>query len=176
MDIEDRGAKGRGFFFSFIYSSEKRMICQVYLDDWHCRSDTAGPRVCAFVCTLCVSSICRFCSIQWIFRSWMWITYWYVYYPSHLVSLFYRQLCLDLVPRREFSMVDPDEISVTELYRLVNRLTPLHVIYIHSPLGSRAVKCGWITGTRVNITPSGVSWCTRLKSPKAVFIEAYLSA
>uniref|UniRef100_A0A8D3DV68 Dedicator of cytokinesis 4b n=1 Tax=Scophthalmus maximus TaxID=52904 RepID=A0A8D3DV68_SCOMX len=43
-----------------------------------------------------------------------------------------EQLCLDLVPRREFSMVDPDEISVTELYRLVNRLTPLHVIYIHS--------------------------------------------
>uniref|UniRef100_A0A3B5M8G9 Dedicator of cytokinesis 4b n=1 Tax=Xiphophorus couchianus TaxID=32473 RepID=A0A3B5M8G9_9TELE len=30
-----------------------------------------------------------------------------------------EQLCLDLVPRREFSMVDPDEISVTELYRLV---------------------------------------------------------
>uniref|UniRef100_A0A672QGV3 Dedicator of cytokinesis protein 4-like n=1 Tax=Sinocyclocheilus grahami TaxID=75366 RepID=A0A672QGV3_SINGR len=28
-------------------------------------------------------------------------------------------LGLDLVPRREFSMVDPDEISVTELYRLV---------------------------------------------------------
>lgn len=35
-------------------------------------------------------------------------------------SLSHRQLCLDLVPRREFSMVDPDEISVTELYRLVN--------------------------------------------------------
>ncbi|TKS90898.1 Dedicator of cytokinesis protein 3 [Collichthys lucidus] len=31
-----------------------------------------------------------------------------------------EQLCLDLVPRREFSMVDPDEISVTELYRLVS--------------------------------------------------------
>ncbi|XP_068162607.1 dedicator of cytokinesis protein 4b isoform X4 [Antennarius striatus] len=30
-----------------------------------------------------------------------------------------EQLCLDLVPRREFSMVDPDEISVTELYRLM---------------------------------------------------------
>uniref|UniRef100_A0A3B5M6F2 Dedicator of cytokinesis 4b n=1 Tax=Xiphophorus couchianus TaxID=32473 RepID=A0A3B5M6F2_9TELE len=30
-----------------------------------------------------------------------------------------EQLCLDLVPRREFSMVDPDEISVTELYRLI---------------------------------------------------------
>uniref|UniRef100_A0A8C3ARY0 Dedicator of cytokinesis 4b n=1 Tax=Cyclopterus lumpus TaxID=8103 RepID=A0A8C3ARY0_CYCLU len=31
-----------------------------------------------------------------------------------------EQLGLDLVPRREFSMVDPDEISVTELYRLVS--------------------------------------------------------
>ncbi|XP_060885434.1 dedicator of cytokinesis protein 4b isoform X6 [Labrus mixtus] len=30
-----------------------------------------------------------------------------------------EQLCLDLVPRREFSMVDPDEISVTELYKLM---------------------------------------------------------
>ena len=27
---------------------------------------------------------------------------------------------MDLVPRREFSMVDPDEVSVTELYRLVS--------------------------------------------------------
>lgn len=35
-------------------------------------------------------------------------------------SLCRRQLGLDLVPRREFSMVDPDEISVTELYRLVS--------------------------------------------------------
>uniref|UniRef100_A0A8D3DVX5 Dedicator of cytokinesis 4b n=1 Tax=Scophthalmus maximus TaxID=52904 RepID=A0A8D3DVX5_SCOMX len=61
-----------------------------------------------------------------------------------------EQLCLDLVPRREFSMVDPDEISVTELYRLVNRLTPLHVIYIHSPLGSRAVKCGERFFVRLN--------------------------
>uniref|UniRef100_A0AAQ4R8V6 Dedicator of cytokinesis 4b n=1 Tax=Gasterosteus aculeatus aculeatus TaxID=481459 RepID=A0AAQ4R8V6_GASAC len=31
-----------------------------------------------------------------------------------------EQLGLDLVPRREFSMVDPDEISVTELYKLVS--------------------------------------------------------
>uniref|UniRef100_H3CJ97 Dedicator of cytokinesis 4b n=1 Tax=Tetraodon nigroviridis TaxID=99883 RepID=H3CJ97_TETNG len=30
-----------------------------------------------------------------------------------------EQLCLDLVPRQEFSMVDPDEVSVTELYRLM---------------------------------------------------------
>ncbi|XP_041966615.1 dedicator of cytokinesis protein 4 isoform X2 [Alosa sapidissima] len=32
-----------------------------------------------------------------------------------------EQLGLDLVPRREFSMVDPDEISVTELYQLMER-------------------------------------------------------
>uniref|UniRef100_A0A673YTP0 Dedicator of cytokinesis 4b n=1 Tax=Salmo trutta TaxID=8032 RepID=A0A673YTP0_SALTR len=31
-----------------------------------------------------------------------------------------EQLSLDLVPRREFSMVDPDEISVTELFKLVS--------------------------------------------------------
>lgn len=37
-----------------------------------------------------------------------------------------RQLGLDLVPRKEFGMVDPDEISVTELYKLVGtpRVTP----------------------------------------------------
>lgn len=40
----------------------------------------------------------------------------------------FRQLGLDLVPRQEFSMVDPDEISVTELYRLVS------VLHILSPL------------------------------------------
>lgn len=42
-------------------------------------------------------------------------------YASSL-TLCFRQLGLDLVPRREFSMVDPDEISVTELYRLVSVL------------------------------------------------------
>uniref|UniRef100_A0A672J8T6 Dedicator of cytokinesis 4b n=1 Tax=Salarias fasciatus TaxID=181472 RepID=A0A672J8T6_SALFA len=36
-----------------------------------------------------------------------------------------EQLGLDLVPRREFSMVDPDEISVTELYKLVSGLAVL---------------------------------------------------
>lgn len=30
-----------------------------------------------------------------------------------------RQLGLDLVPRKEYAMVDPEEISITELYRLV---------------------------------------------------------
>uniref|UniRef100_A0A4W6G2Z6 Dedicator of cytokinesis 4b n=1 Tax=Lates calcarifer TaxID=8187 RepID=A0A4W6G2Z6_LATCA len=43
-----------------------------------------------------------------------------------------EQLGLDLVPRREFSMVDPDEISVTELYRLVSGLTIPHMIFICS--------------------------------------------
>uniref|UniRef100_A0A671TAB1 Dedicator of cytokinesis protein 4-like n=1 Tax=Sinocyclocheilus anshuiensis TaxID=1608454 RepID=A0A671TAB1_9TELE len=51
-----------------------------------------------------------------------------------------EQLGLDLVPRREFSMVDPDEISVTELYRLMeNRQrkketpTPVstHHLFVH---------------------------------------------
>ncbi|XP_056595767.1 dedicator of cytokinesis protein 4 isoform X1 [Triplophysa dalaica] len=32
-----------------------------------------------------------------------------------------EQLGLDLVPRRDFGMVDPDEISITELYRLMER-------------------------------------------------------
>ena len=36
------------------------------------------------------------------------------------VCVCHRQLGLDLVPRREFSMVDPDELSVTELYKLVS--------------------------------------------------------
>ncbi|XP_016370274.1 dedicator of cytokinesis protein 4-like [Sinocyclocheilus rhinocerous] len=52
----------------------------------------------------------------------------------------FLQLGLDLVPRREFSMVDPDEISVTELYRLMeNRQrkketpTPVstHHLFVH---------------------------------------------
>uniref|UniRef100_A0A8C2GRK8 Dedicator of cytokinesis 4b n=1 Tax=Cyprinus carpio TaxID=7962 RepID=A0A8C2GRK8_CYPCA len=51
-----------------------------------------------------------------------------------------EQLGLDLVPRREFSMVDPDEISITELYRLMeNRQrkketpTPVstHHLFVH---------------------------------------------
>uniref|UniRef100_A0A674K0Z6 Dedicator of cytokinesis 4 n=1 Tax=Terrapene triunguis TaxID=2587831 RepID=A0A674K0Z6_9SAUR len=35
-----------------------------------------------------------------------------------------EQLGLDLVPRKEYAMVDPDEISITELYRLVSRFFP----------------------------------------------------
>ncbi|XP_010894805.2 dedicator of cytokinesis protein 4b isoform X3 [Esox lucius] len=51
-----------------------------------------------------------------------------------------EQLCLDLVPRREFSMVDPDEISVTELFKLMEhrhrkKETPVpastHHLFVH---------------------------------------------
>lgn len=46
--------------------------------------------------------------------------FYHIYSLSCFISLRYRQLGLDLVPRQEFSMVDPDEISVTELYKLVS--------------------------------------------------------
>uniref|UniRef100_A0A673YWN6 Dedicator of cytokinesis 4b n=1 Tax=Salmo trutta TaxID=8032 RepID=A0A673YWN6_SALTR len=51
-----------------------------------------------------------------------------------------EQLSLDLVPRREFSMVDPDEISVTELFKLMEhrhrkKETPVpastHHLFVH---------------------------------------------
>ncbi|KAL7827969.1 hypothetical protein AOLI_G00311210 [Acnodon oligacanthus] len=51
-----------------------------------------------------------------------------------------EQLGLDLVPRQEFSMVDPDDISVTELYRLMEhrhrkKETPVpastHHLFVH---------------------------------------------
>uniref|UniRef100_A0A4W5P4H1 Dedicator of cytokinesis protein 4 n=1 Tax=Hucho hucho TaxID=62062 RepID=A0A4W5P4H1_9TELE len=51
-----------------------------------------------------------------------------------------EQLSLDLVPRREFSMVDPDEISVTELFKLMEhrhrkKETPvpasMHHLFVH---------------------------------------------
>lgn len=34
--------------------------------------------------------------------------------------LFYRHLGLDLVPRKEFEMVDPDQFSVSDLYKMVS--------------------------------------------------------
>uniref|UniRef100_A0A8C2KJC0 Dedicator of cytokinesis 4 n=1 Tax=Cyprinus carpio TaxID=7962 RepID=A0A8C2KJC0_CYPCA len=44
-----------------------------------------------------------------------------------------EQLGLDLVPRRDFGMVDPDEISITELYRLVGSHTfTLTLTYMHT--------------------------------------------
>lgn len=39
--------------------------------------------------------------------------------PPNVCNLFSRQLGLDLVPRKEYAMVDPEDISITELYRLV---------------------------------------------------------
>lgn len=44
-----------------------------------------------------------------------------------------RQLGLDLVPRRDFGMVDPDEISITELYRLVGSCTCIRT-HTHIPI------------------------------------------
>lgn len=37
-------------------------------------------------------------------------------YPTPSLN---RHLGLDLVPRKEFEMVDPEQISVSELYKLV---------------------------------------------------------
>ncbi|CAB1345727.1 unnamed protein product [Coregonus sp. 'balchen'] len=56
-----------------------------------------------------------------------------------------EQLSLDLVPRREFSMVDPDEISVTELFKLVSyipktRNTVLLLLFIPHSLSS-SIHC-----------------------------------
>ena len=65
-------------------------------------------------CNVCV---CVICLVLTYFTSIYFLTVYIL-----CVSSCYRQLGLDLVPRREFSMVDPDEISVTELYRLVSGL------------------------------------------------------
>ena len=43
---------------------------------------------------------------------------------------------MDLVPRREFSMVDPDEVSVTELYRLVSDAVVVVVVVAPPPVTS----------------------------------------
>lgn len=140
------------------------MICQVYLDEWQCWSDSTGLFVCVcmhlWVYIVCVCSLCRWCSTQatlsvlstteldmnsYCFNM---IWPWFHSLPHCVymlyVSVRYRQLGLDLVPRREFSMVDPDEISVTELYRLVSGLTIPHMIFICSLWRSRVVKCGWL--------------------------------
>lgn len=42
-----------------------------------------------------------------------------VTFLPNVCNLFSRQLGLDLVPRKEYAMVDPEDISITELYRLV---------------------------------------------------------
>lgn len=41
---------------------------------------------------------------------------------------FFRHLGLDLVPRKEFEMVDEDQISVSDLYKMVSQVTPAHTL------------------------------------------------
>lgn len=43
-----------------------------------------------------------------------------------------RQLGLDLVPRKEYAMVDPEEISITELYRLVREHNSPWTVKLHA--------------------------------------------
>ncbi|XP_078272813.1 dedicator of cytokinesis protein 4-like isoform X4 [Rhinoraja longicauda] len=57
-----------------------------------------------------------------------------------------EQLGLDLVPRKEFSMVDPEEISVTELYRLMEHRhrkkdTPIPTSSHHLFLQVKSLMC-----------------------------------
>ncbi|XP_006633511.2 dedicator of cytokinesis protein 4 isoform X1 [Lepisosteus oculatus] len=57
-----------------------------------------------------------------------------------------EQLGLDLVPRKEFSMVDPDEISVTELYKLMEhrhrkKETPLPASTHHLFVQMKSLMC-----------------------------------
>uniref|UniRef100_A0A4W3JSG5 Dedicator of cytokinesis protein 4 n=1 Tax=Callorhinchus milii TaxID=7868 RepID=A0A4W3JSG5_CALMI len=57
-----------------------------------------------------------------------------------------EQLGLDLVPRKEFSMVDPDEISVTELYKLMEHKhrkkdTPVPTSTHHLFLQMKSLMC-----------------------------------
>ncbi|GCC38722.1 hypothetical protein chiPu_0017238 [Chiloscyllium punctatum] len=57
-----------------------------------------------------------------------------------------EQMGLDLVPRKEFSMVDPDEISVTELYKLMEHRhrkkdTPIPTSTHHLFLQMKSLMC-----------------------------------
>lgn len=55
-----------------------------------------------------------------------------------VVFLFTRHLGLDLVPRKDFEVVDSDQISVSDLYKMVRNLIqcnffpPAHLLF--SPL------------------------------------------
>uniref|UniRef100_A0AAY4E0L2 Dedicator of cytokinesis 4 n=1 Tax=Denticeps clupeoides TaxID=299321 RepID=A0AAY4E0L2_9TELE len=51
-----------------------------------------------------------------------------------------EQLGLDLVPRKEFNLVDPDKISVTELYQLVGRLLMSHLFSMSTTMEQRHRK------------------------------------
>jgi len=46
-----------------------------------------------------------------------------IYYTYHCsFLLFFRHLGLDLVPRKDFEVVDSDQISVSDLYKMVRNL------------------------------------------------------
>lgn len=55
----------------------------------------------------------------------------------NVVFLFTRHLGLDLVPRKDFEVVDSDQISVSDLYKMVRNITQgslfLHTSFL-SPL------------------------------------------
>lgn len=51
----------------------------------------------------------------------------------NVVFLFTRHLGLDLVPRKDFEVVDSDQISVSDLYKMVRNLTQ-GSLFIFSPL------------------------------------------
>lgn len=52
-----------------------------------------------------------------ICSGWLWMLMHYTYHCSFL--LFCRHLGLDLVPRKDFEVVDSDQISVSDLYKMV---------------------------------------------------------
>lgn len=83
-------------------------------------------------------SPCRRLNIWYAQQKWKWsgpftfflsCEHWFLFSPlfsspsrySPLIHLSTRHLGLDLVPRKEFEMVDPDQISISELYKLVSR-------------------------------------------------------
>lgn len=45
--------------------------------------------------------------------------------------LFTRHLGLDLVPRKDFEVVDSDQISVSDLYKMVRNLTQGKLVPTH---------------------------------------------
>lgn len=62
------------------------------------------------------------------------------------VSLLHRHLGLDLVPRKDFEVVDSDQISVSDLYKMVRTLTwrvfsfslqKVPFSYLHCMLGGK---------------------------------------
>lgn len=54
-----------------------------------------------------------------------------------------RHLGLDLVPRKEFEMVDPDQISISELYKLVSRARWFLKQLLRNVLKGFEMALGW---------------------------------